>query len=159
MKQQYKLLPWKLIVSGFGSGYIPLAPGTMGSLGALIPAILILKMTSSPNLILLILIVIFTVLGIAGAEKLKYSWGKDPSRIVVDEMVGMWISLLWIGNNNILFIAAFLLFRLFDIYKPLGIRKMEELPGGMGVMADDMLAGIYANLVIRLTVFIFSFFV
>ena len=141
---------WKLIVSGFGMGFSPIAPGTMGAIGALVPAILILNYLSSPYLIIACLSVIFTILGIIGCDKLRYQWGKDPSRIVVDEMVGMWISLMWIGRGWIPLFAAFILFRFFDIKKPLGIHKSEQLPGGLGVMADDILAGIYTNLIMQI---------
>ena len=70
---------------------------------------------------------------------------EDPSRVVVDEMVGVWIPLLAAPAGNLWYaLAAFALFRLFDIFKPLGIRKMEYLKGGVGVMMDDILAGIYS---------------
>ena len=141
---------WKLIVSGFGLGFIPIAPGTMGALGALVPATLILRYTPHPYLILGSLVMVFTILGVIGSNKLQHQWGKDPSRIVIDEMVGMWISLLWIGGGWIPMISAFILFRFFDIVKPLGIHKTEQLPGGTGVMADDILAGIYANLLLQI---------
>jgi phosphatidylglycerophosphatase A len=140
---------WKLIVSGFGLGFSPVAPGTIGALGAMVPAILILRYAPNPNLILGSLVLVFTILGIIGSNKLQNQWGKDPSRIVADEMVGMWISLLWIGAGWIPMISAFILFRFFDIVKPLGIHKTEQLPGGIGVMADDILAGIYANLLLQ----------
>jgi len=141
---------WKLIVSGLGLGYSPIAPGTMGAIGALVPAILILNYAPYPNLILGCLLLIFTFLGIIGSNKLQYLWGKDPSRIVVDEMVGMWISLMWVGSGWISLLTAFTIFRFFDIVKPLGIRKTEQLPGGIGVMADDILAGIYTNLIMQI---------
>jgi phosphatidylglycerophosphatase A len=141
---------WKMFVSGFGLGFIPIAPGTMGALGALVPATLILLYMTHPNLILGSLVLVFTILGIIGSNKLQHQWGKDPSRIVVDEMVGMWISILWLGTGWIPMLSAFILFRFFDIIKPLGIRKMEQLPGGIGVMADDILAGIFANLLLQI---------
>lgn len=141
---------WKLIVSGFGLGYIPIAPGTMGAIGALAPAILILNYAQNPYLILGFLSLIFTILGIIGSNKLKFLWGKDPSRIVVDEMVGMWISLMWVGSGWISLLTAFAIFRFFDIVKPLGIRKTEQLPGGIGVVSDDILAGIYTNLIMQI---------
>jgi phosphatidylglycerophosphatase A len=149
MKQQYRLLPWKVITSGFGLGYVPFAPGTMGSLGALIPAVIILRFSSQPYVIISALFFVFAILGIIGAGKLRHILGKDPPEIVVDEMAGMWVSLLWIGSDWIRISLAFLLFRMFDIFKPLGIRKAESLPGGFGVMADDVLAGIYTNLLIQ----------
>lgn len=149
-----KLKAWKLIVTGFGLGYSPVAPGTMGALGALVPAILILNYAQLPYVWLISLIVIFTVMGIIGSNKLQNLWGKDPSKIVVDEMVGIWVSIMWIGSGWISLFAAFVLFRFFDIVKPLGIRKTELLHGGLGVMTDDIVAGIYANLILQFAILI-----
>lgn len=98
------------------------------------------------------MILIFTLLGVLSANALERVWGKDPSRIVVDEMVGVWIALLAVPEGNLLYaLAAFVLFRFFDILKPFGIRKMEELPGGIGVMMDDVLAGIYSFILLMLS--------
>ena len=93
------------------------------------------------------LVIVFTFAGIWAADKLETYWGEDPSRVVVDEMVGVWIPLLAVPNDDKWFwyvIAAFALFRIFDIAKPLGIRRMESLKGGVGVMMDDVLAGVYS---------------
>ena len=130
-----------IIASGFGSGFSPFAPGTAGALVAVIiwtvlfyviPFNILLVVTS-------LLIVLFTAAGIWSADKLESEWGKDPSKVVVDEMVGVWIALLAVPVGNVWYILfAFLLFRFFDIFKPLGIRKMEQLEGGIGVMADDI---------------------
>ena len=93
------------------------------------------------------LVIVFTFAGIWAADKLETYWGEDPSRVVVDEMVGVWIPLLAVPNDDRWFwyvIAAFALFRIFDIAKPLGIRRMESLKGGVGVMMDDVLAGVYS---------------
>lgn len=141
---------WKAIVTFGGLGYSPFAPGTIGALGALIPAILIIRFASYPYFWLLLLIVLSIILGIIGADKLEEEWGNDPQKIVIDEAAGMWISLLWVGTHWITILVAFILFRFFDIVKPLGIRKAEELRGGIGVMADDIIAGIYSNLIIQI---------
>ena len=140
-----------IIASGFGSGFSPFAPGTAGALVAVIiwtvlfyviPFNILLVVTS-------LLIVLFTAAGIWSADKLESEWGKDPSKVVVDEMVGVWIALLAVPVGNVWYILFdFLLFRFFDIFKPLGIRKMEQLEGGIGVMADDILAGIYSFLLL-----------
>ncbi|WP_309569494.1 phosphatidylglycerophosphatase A family protein [Bacteroides thetaiotaomicron] len=93
----------------------------------------------------------FTFAGIWAANKLESSWGEDPSRVVVDEMVGVWIPLLAVPDNGQWYwyvIAAFALFRIFDIVKPLGVRKMESFKGGVGVMMDDVLAGVYSFILI-----------
>ena len=140
-----------IIASGFGSGFSPFAPGTAGALVAVIiwtvlfyviPFNILLVVTS-------LLIVLFTAAGIWSADKLESEWGKVPAKVVVDEMVGVWIALLAVPVGNVWYILfAFLLFRFFDIFKPLGIRKMEQLEGGIGVMADDILAGIYSYLLL-----------
>ena len=138
-----------LIGTGFGSGFSPFAPGTAGALLAsiiwialyfLLPFSWVLWLTAA-------LVIVFTFAGIWAADKLETYWGEDPSRVVVDEMVGVWIPLLAVPNDDKWFwyvIAAFALFRIFDIAKPLGIRRMESLKGGVGVMMDDVLAGVYS---------------
>ena len=141
-----------IIATGFGSGFSPFAPGTAGALLATL-IWLALSCAVSPTLLLIItalLIGIFTIAGIRSANAVEPIWGEDPSRVVVDEMVGTWIALLAVPENGHwgYMIAAFALFRFFDILKPLGIRKMEKLPGGYGIMADDILSGIYGMIVI-----------
>ncbi len=74
---------------------------------------------------------------------------EDPGRVVVDEMVGMWATLLWLPWNLGTAIAGFLLFRAMDVLKPYPARQLEGLPRGWGIMADDVMAGIYANLLLR----------
>lgn len=146
-----KIIIQKIIATGFGSGLSPFAPGTAGALLAtiiwgglylLIPFNTLLIVTAA-------LIVLFTVTGIWAANALEPVWGEDPSRIVIDEMVGVWIALLGVAEGNVYHIAAaFILFRLFDIFKPFGIRKMEQLKGGLGVMMDDIVAGLYSFVVV-----------
>lgn len=141
----------KFIATGFGSGLFPFAPGTVGALLATViwgifsffmPYHVLLWVTVG-------LIIFFTFAGIWATNGVEKEWGKDPSRVVVDEMVGVWIALLGVSEGNYFhLIAAFVLFRLFDIFKPLGIRKMESLKGGVGVMMDDVLAGIYSLIVL-----------
>lgn len=141
----------KFIATGFGSGYSPFAPGTAGAIVATIIWLILAFFVDSTTLFIItsILIVVFTILGVWSSNELEPLWGKDPSRIVVDEMVGVWIPLLIADlNKPYTIIAAFVLFRLFDIFKPLGIRKMERLKGGYGVMMDDVLAGVYSIIVL-----------
>lgn len=138
-----------LIGTGFGSGFSPVAPGTAGALFASIIWILLYFLLSWNTLlwVTVFLIVFFTATGVWAANRLEPYWGEDPSRVVVDEMVGVWIPLLAVPVNEYWYgyvLGAFALFRLFDIFKPLGIRKMENLAGGVGVMMDDILAGIYS---------------
>lgn len=144
------LLPL-LIGTGFGSGFSPVAPGTAGALLATLVWLGLSYCLSEAMLLWLtvVLVLLFTVAGVWAANRLEAFWGEDPSRVVVDEMVGVWIALLASPSGNIYYVlGAFLLFRLFDIFKPLGIRWMENFPGGVGVMMDDILAGVYSFMVL-----------
>lgn len=89
-------------------------------------------------------------LGTLAAQRVEPAWGKDSARVVVDEVAGMWVSLLGISITAPRLAAGLVLFRFFDIVKPLYIRNMEKLPGGVGVMMDDVLAGLYANALLHL---------
>ena len=138
-----------LVATGFGVGFSPIAPGTAGALLASLLWLMFhfLLPFSSLFYVTIALILLFTWAGIWATDKLEFYWGKDPSRVVVDEMVGVWIPLLAVPANEYWYwyaIGAFVLFRLLDITKPLGIRKMENLRGGIGVMMDDVLAGVYS---------------
>lgn len=143
------------ITTGFGSGYSPIAPGTAGALLAMLIwwgySLLFSHCISIPVLTFIV-IVVFTFAGVWSSSVVEKYWGEDPSRVVVDEMVGTWIALLAVpeGAHWGYMLAAFVLFRFFDIVKPLGVRKMESLPSGFGIMADDILAGIYGFIVIYL---------
>jgi len=141
----------KTITTWFGCGYSPIAPGTVGSLGACGCVIILHSIFGYKWMMMLLIfgIIIFTILGIKLTNVLENLWGKDPSKIVVDEVVGLWIAFLFVPFSYINLLIAFVLFRFFDILKPLGIRKLESLDGGLGVMADDILAGIYANLILQ----------
>lgn len=140
-----------LIGTGFGSGFSPFAPGTAGALLATLIWFGLSLLISETCLLwtTVALISLFTVAGIWAIDRLEPYWGEDPSRVVVDEMVGVWITLLAAPAGHIWYgLAAFVLFRFFDILKPLGIRRMENLSGGVGVMMDDVLAGVYGFIVL-----------
>lgn len=156
--RKFPFLP-KFIATSFGAGYWPWGPGTAGALAGLL-LWMPLALIPSPTAVCAItvgLIVIFTALGVWSASVAERYWGPDPSRVVMDETVGQWITMLplciyatgpqaW--HSPRLWIAALVslaLFRFFDIVKPLGVRRMEALPAGYGVMADDILAGIYGG--------------
>lgn len=140
---------WKFIVTFGGLGYSPYAPGTVGALGAMVPALLILQFSEMPNLWLSLMVLGSIILGTIGATKLEFEWGKDSSMIVIDEVAGIWISVLWVRYDVLSIITAFILFRFFDIVKPLGIRYAERANKGIGVMLDDIVAGIYTNLILQ----------
>jgi phosphatidylglycerophosphatase A len=95
---------------------------------------------------------LLTVVGVWVSMEVEKDWGKDSSRVVIDEAAGMCISLLFVPVSLAYMITALLLFRFFDILKPLYIRKAESLPGGWGVMTDDVLAGVYTNIVLQVLI-------
>lgn len=142
----------QLIATGLGVGYFPYGPGTMGALLAILIWMLLATTASYFWLtaITTILIVVFTLIGAWSSTVVEKYWGEDPSRVVIDEIVGQWIVLLAIPSIFSWWhvLAAFILFRFFDITKPLGIRKMENLKGGWGIMADDILSGCYGAIVL-----------
>ena len=139
-----------IFATGFGSGFWPWGPGTAG---ALLAAIMwwVLGMFVSPTALIAITavaIVLFTVIGIRATDAVEPFWGPDPHKVVIDEMVGVWIPLLAAGHDWRLALASFLLFRLFDIVKPFGIRRLDKKNGGLWVMADDILAGVYSLIIV-----------
>ena len=96
-----------------------------------------------------LLLAVLLVAGTWSASKMETVWEHDSNKIVIDEVAGMMITLAILPHKGVYIITGCVLFRFFDIIKPLGIRKAELLPRGMGVMADDVLAGIYAQLILR----------
>lgn len=156
--ERFPLLP-RMIATSLGAGYLPVAPGTWGALVAIVIWLpLYLWLPGTPAWIITTLaIVALAVSGTwASTESEKY-WGKDPVVACVDETVGQLISMLPLcGGPEAApwwMIAVSLgLFRFFDIFKPLGIRKLEKLPGGLGMMADDVLAAIYSAIIVGVIV-------
>ena len=144
----------QLVATGCGVGFFPYGPGTMGALFAIVIWYLLSLLVSTPYLIgiTLALVVLFTFLGAWSATVSERYWGEDPSRVVIDEVVGQWMVLLAVpaGFSWYHVVAALALFRFFDIVKPLGVRKMENFKGGWGIMADDILAGVYGFIVLYL---------
>ena len=144
-------LKWLIYMfgTGFFSGYAPVAPGTAGSLVGLF-ILLLFPGFSEWKLLLGCILVFFA--GVAAATQIeRFENKKDTGLIVIDEIVGIWITFLYIPEkiNLIGWIGGFLLFRLFDIIKPFPARRSQNLSSGWGVMIDDVIAGIYANLVLQ----------
>jgi phosphatidylglycerophosphatase A len=134
--------------TGFGSGYSPVAPGTAGSAVGLL---LFWWPLATWGLLAqgAATLVVF-VAGVAAAGHVARLAGvEDPGIVVVDEIVGMWISLLALPFTPVTAAAGFVLFRIMDVVKPWPARSLERLHGGLGIMADDVMAGVYANLVLR----------
>ena len=136
-----------VVATGFGSGYSPLAPGTAGSAVGLLLFLPQIRLSAAAQIGLAALV--FLVGVAAGGHVAARSGIKDPGIVVVDEIVGMWISLLFLPFGPATAFLAFFLFRLMDVLKPYPARDLEALPGGWGIMVDDVFAGIYANLVLQ----------
>ena len=133
------------LATAFGIGYVPFAPGTFGSaVGLIVWALL----PSSPTAQAAAILVTFAVGAWAGTVAERHFGGTDPGPVVIDEVMGMLVTLFMhpVGWGGVL--AAFFLFRAFDVLKPYPADRLEQLPGGLGVMADDLMAAIYANLVL-----------
>lgn len=146
-----------LIASCLGVGFIPRAPGTFGSLFAagvylLIPLAWLpqqqLLIYTLALLGLMVVVVIFS----SRAEKVL---GRDGQPIVIDELAGFFVSMFYLPRTPVNLLFAFVLFRFFDIVKPYPINRSQALPKGWGVVADDVLAGIAANLVLRFLIYAF----
>jgi phosphatidylglycerophosphatase A len=134
------------LATAFGAGYAPIAPGTFGSAVGLL---LWWWLPESPAIQLLAILVVFALGTWSGSVAERHFKRTDPSHVVLDEVLGMLITMFmnpvgWIGA-----LVAFLLFRLADIIKPYPANRLEALHGGFGIMADDAMAGVYANLALR----------
>jgi phosphatidylglycerophosphatase A len=139
-----------LIATWFGCGYAPKAPGTAGSLAALLIAIALDWYGGYGRWTLLLLTALLLAPGIWSAGVVaKRTNQPDPQIVVVDEVIGQWITLAGAATFNWkTYLAAFVLFRLLDMWKPAPARQFENFPGGWGIVADDVMAGVYGALAI-----------
>jgi phosphatidylglycerophosphatase A len=142
-----------LLSTFFGAGYFPIAPGTAGSAAA-IPLYVLLTWLGLPWLDAAVIVVLCVAGFWAGTVAAEHFGREDPGYVVLDEVVGMLLTLAFIHLTWAGVLVGFLLFRLFDIVKPPPARQLERLPGGFGIMMDDVMAGIYANVVLRLLVWL-----
>ncbi|MES2389644.1 MAG: phosphatidylglycerophosphatase A [Bacteroidota bacterium] len=137
-----------ITASFFGTGYIEKGAGSVAAAACCLllyffPGSIINPVSAFSLTLILVL------LGIWSSGVTENFWGKDSKRIVIDEVAGMFITMLNLPISPLTLLAGFILFRFFDIAKPLGIRSAEKLGGGLGVMADDVVAGIYSNIVLQ----------
>ena len=149
IREVRRALAW-LLATWFGCGKSPQAPGTVGSLAALLPVIAMVTYgVAEWRWVVIALLAVFTLPGIwAAGAYARHRGRKDPGDVVVDEVLGQWVTIAFATQLNWAGIGiAFLLFRLFDIVKPPPVRQAESLPGGLGIVADDLAAGILAGLV------------
>ncbi len=140
----------RLIATWFGCGYAPKAPGTAGSLAAIVIAWALHAYAGVTAMGMGWLAILLSIPGIWASDVVaRESGGKDPQIVVVDEVVGQWMTLAGATALNWKsWLLAFVLFRLFDIWKPPPVRQLERLPGGLGIVADDAMAGVYGALVL-----------
>ncbi len=144
---------YPLTASFFGIGYIQKGGGTVAAgLTGLLVYWIFHQNEEADNWILGLFLTI-SLVGWISSAKVDAIWGKDSNKVVIDEVAGMIMSILFVPVTPKAFLIAFVLFRLFDIYKPLYIKKLENISGGFGVMADDWLAGVYANLITQIIFF------
>lgn len=134
-------------------GYFPIAPGTVGSAAGLVVYLLV-WWTHSAVVEIGLIAVLFVVGVWAGTTAEQYFGGIDPGPVVIDEVVGMLITLAFIPVGWSGALAGFVLFRIFDVIKPYPAGRLEQLHGGLGVMADDAMAAVYANVSLRLVMWL-----
>lgn len=145
----------RLVSTFFGVGYFPLIPGTAASF--ISAALYYFFLRNQPNILILILILFLTGIGIpSSTASEKYFLKKDAKPIVIDEVMGQIISLFMIPATQKNILLGFILFRFFDIAKPFPARHLQRLNGGWGIVLDDISAGIWANIFLRILITIFK---
>lgn len=134
------------VATGLGAGYAPIAPGTAGSLVGLVLVWTLWRWGGHSAVLVGAAVVAALGWWSAGAAATRFG-KRDPGQVVVDEVAGQMVSLLFLAPTATALISGFLLFRLFDIWKPFPVRRLEKLPAASGIMTDDLMAAVYANLV------------
>lgn len=142
------------VATALGAGYAPIAPGTFGS------AVGLLLWLALPDIhwLQILAIVLIAIVGAwSGSVAEEHFDRQDPGQVVVDEVAGMMVTLAFNPVRGFAWVVvAFVLFRLADIIKPFPVNRLESLPGGIGIMADDLAAGVYANLALRAAMWAFA---
>jgi phosphatidylglycerophosphatase A len=136
------------VATFFGTGYAPLAPATVASFAFLAIWGFVGPVPLWGQLVLLAVVI---AIGVPAATYVERREGKDPHKVVSDEVAGMLVTYLGVSTGWAGLFVGFLWFRLFDIGKPWPVRRLESLPEGWGITADDLMAGVYAHLALRLT--------
>jgi phosphatidylglycerophosphatase A len=139
-----------MVATAGGAGYTPVAPGTAGSVVG-VAAYLLTR--HWPPLVQVALVAAVTLAGIWASHRAERHFGReDPGEVVIDEVAGQWLTLCLTGVGLSGALLGFIAFRAFDIAKPWPVRRLEDLPGGVGIMADDLMAGVYGHLVVRVAI-------
>lgn len=142
----------KFISTLFGIGYFPKAPGTMGTAFAAVLYYVLIQLGWGNSWLALACTLALALVSVFFISRAEKDLGHDAGSIVIDELIGYFIAIMFLPQNLAVVIAAFILFRIFDIFKPEPVKFLEKLPTGWGVMADDIMAGIYANVVLQILV-------
>ncbi len=145
----------RIIATGGFLGYAPVAPATVGSFGCVVLLWFLLPQvlpgaSLRPLLLMILSTLAFAAMAIWTSTRAERELGKDASPIVVDEFAGMLISVLFLPKTLTVYAVAFVLFRILDILKPFPAARAESLPGGLGIVTDDVVAGIYTNALVRI---------
>lgn len=146
----------KIIATVFGIGYIPKGGGTVAAIAFCVLFYFGVHYNYISQTGLILFTIITFAAGVLVSNQLEAQWGKDSGKIVIDEVLGMAVSLLWLPINFTIIVMGLILFRIFDIWKPLYIKRTEKLKGGWGVMTDDLVAGIYSNIVLQIIVYSYT---
>ena len=147
-----------IISTLFGVGYFPKAPGTVGTLIAtLVYLLLPVKLFGSleNNIIFLICVLTLSLISVFFISKAEKKLGHDNNKIILDEFLGYFIAVVFLPKTVLIAVFALILFRLFDISKPEPVNVLQKLPDGWGVMADDLMAGVYTNISLQILIRVF----
>lgn len=147
-----------IISTLFGVGYFPKAPGTAGTLiAALVYLLLPVKFFGSleNNIIFLICVLTLSLISVLFISKAEKKLGHDNNKIILDEFLGYFIAVVFLPKTVLIAVFAFILFRFFDISKPEPVNVLQKLPAGWGVMADDLMAGVYTNISLQILIRVF----
>ena len=141
-----------VFIATFGYiGFAPIAPGTFGSLAG-VAVFYLLRATGVPWIEPAAIVALFAIGSWAGNVAERFFGGIDPAPVVIDEVLGMLVTLMFVPVTWVGVVFGFLLFRVLDVFKPWPARRMESLHGGIGVMADDAMAAVYGNIIMWLAV-------
>lgn len=144
-----------VIATLLGIGYLPLAPGTAGTLAALAVYLLLPETLFTDFFPGLLSLALFSLIAVFLTDLAEKQMTRDDKRIVLDEFLGFFFAVFFLPKNLVLVIIAFILFRVLDIFKPFPINSLQKLKGGWGIMADDLLAGVLTNICLQIVIRIF----
>ena len=156
VSESMKFFTAKILSTCFGLGFFPAAPGTVTSMAAVL-CYFFIPLLHNP-LLLLFLVLISSGIGIWAGGVMEEHYGNDPSIVTIDELAGQWLALVALPEGVVPLVLSLVFFRFFDIAKPGPVDALQRLPGGWGIMLDDLLAGLFANFFVRVLLLLLTFF-